>query len=163
MVAAPQWGFGPFRLDLGNSRLWHGTLEISLKPKTFAVLHRLVAHAGRLVTKEELFATVWPATAIGDAVLKVCVGEARKALEDTAKTPQYIATVHRRGYRFIAPVTAVEAAEAYQSYPPPLRPLHPAISRLTHPHARCWSGMPFCTVCRRRSSGPAPGRAKWCL
>ena len=58
MVAAPQWSFGPFRLDLGNSRLWHGALEISLKPKTFAVLHQhevSAAHADRLVTKEVLF------------------------------------------------------------------------------------------------------------
>jgi DNA-binding winged helix-turn-helix (wHTH) protein len=127
MVAAPQWSFGPFRLDLGNSCLWHGTQEISLKPKTFAVLHQLVAHAGRLVTKEELFATVWPDTAIGDAVLKVCMGEVRKALGDTAKTPQYIATVHRRGYRFIAPVTAIEATDAH-----PVLSTLPEIPALSH-------------------------------
>jgi DNA-binding response OmpR family regulator len=78
--SSPQWSFGPFRLDLSNSCLWHGMLEISLKPKTFAVLHQLVAQTGRLMTIEELFATVWPATAIGDAVLKVYIGEVRKAL-----------------------------------------------------------------------------------
>jgi hypothetical protein len=41
MVAAPRWSFGPFRLDLVNSCLWHSTQEIFLKPKTFAVLHHL--------------------------------------------------------------------------------------------------------------------------
>jgi DNA-binding response OmpR family regulator len=46
MVVAPQWSFGPFRLDLDNPCLWHGTLEVSLKPRTLAVLHQLVAHAG---------------------------------------------------------------------------------------------------------------------
>lgn len=140
MAVPSRWSFGPFRLDPDNSCLWHGTREISLKPKTFAVLHHLVSHAGRLVTKEELFATVWPDTAIGDAVLKVCIGEIRKVIGDTARASQFIATVHRRGYRFIAPVTAVESTEAHHasstlsevppsSHQPPEIPLRPLLER----------------------------------
>jgi hypothetical protein len=41
MAVPSRWSFGPFRLDPDNSCLWHGTREISLKPKTFAVLHHL--------------------------------------------------------------------------------------------------------------------------
>ena len=48
--------------------------------------------------------TLWPNVRVGDAVLKVCIREIRKALEDQARAPQFIETVHRRGYRFIAPV-----------------------------------------------------------
>jgi DNA-binding winged helix-turn-helix (wHTH) protein len=137
MSPAQEWRFGSFCLDADNACLWHGTQAIALKPKTFAVLHHLVAHAGRLVTKEELFATVWPDTAIGDAVLKVCIGAVRKALGDMAKTSQYVATVRRRGYRFIAPVTAVELSEAHPALSPPLRAISPTTSRLTHLHTRC--------------------------
>ena len=110
MAPARQWRFASFRLDLDNACLWRETQVVALKPKAFAVLHYLVAHAGRLVTKEELFDAVWPDMAVGDAVLKVCIGELRKALGETARTAQCIATVHRRGYRFVAPVTAAGLA-----------------------------------------------------
>src|SRR5262245_23849792 len=109
-----QWHFGPFRLDLTNACLWHAAQPVPLRPKTFAVLVYLVTHAGQLVTKEALFDAVWPETAVGDGVLKTSMTELRKALGETAKAPQWIATVHRRGYRFVAPVTLVEAA------PPPV-------------------------------------------
>src|SRR5262249_1378211 len=78
---------------------------IPLKPKTFTVLRYLVAHAGRLVTKEELLDALWPDVHVTDGVLKVCVRELRRALGDDVQAPQYITTVHRRGYRFIAPLT----------------------------------------------------------
>ena len=96
--------FPPFRLDAVNACLWRGTKTIRLTPKAFAVLQYLVERPGELVTKEALLEAVWPATVVGDAVLKVCVREVRKALGDPAGAPRYIATVHRLGYRFIAGV-----------------------------------------------------------
>jgi DNA-binding winged helix-turn-helix (wHTH) protein len=119
MPPPPQWFFGAFRLDVENACLWHGAQRVVLKPKAFAVLHHLVTHADRLVTKEALFEAVWPDTAVGDAVLKVYINELRKALGDTAKTPQFIATVHRRGYRFITPVTAAEPTDVGRHLPTP--------------------------------------------
>src|SRR5262249_59037421 len=95
----------PCRLDLENECVWRGTQAIPLTPKAFAVLRCLVERAGRLVTKEELFRTVWPEIVVSEAVLKVCVGEIRKALGDKAKTPRFIETLHRRGYRFISPLS----------------------------------------------------------
>src|SRR5262245_59611054 len=112
MSPALQAVFASFRLDPGNACVWHGTEMLTRPPKAFAVLQYLVAHAGQLVTKEGLLAAVWPGMAVSEAVLKVCLSEIRKALGDTVKTPRFIATVHRRGYRFIAPVTEVEPAEA---------------------------------------------------
>jgi DNA-binding winged helix-turn-helix (wHTH) protein/predicted ATPase len=99
--------FAPFRLDLAGERLWRETQPIELRPKAFAVLCYLLENAGRLVTKEELLNTVWPEIAVGDAVLKVRIRELREALADDAKTPRFIETVHRRGYRFIAPLGPV--------------------------------------------------------
>src|SRR5438093_4207748 len=115
MQPGPRWIFGPFRLDLDNGCLWHGTEMISLPPTLLTLLHYLVTHAGQLVTKEELLAAVWPETAVGDAVLKVRIGDLRKMLGETARAPQCIATVHRYGYRFIASVTTATYAQGEHS------------------------------------------------
>ena len=96
--------FSPFRLDPANQRLSRGEQVIPLRPKTFAVLRYLLEHAGTLVTKNELLDAVWPATAVSDTVLKTSIREIREALGDLAKTPRFIETAHRSGYRFIGGV-----------------------------------------------------------
>jgi DNA-binding winged helix-turn-helix (wHTH) protein len=109
-MAASQWRFADFRLDPDNACLWRGTQPIALTPKAFNVLHYLVTHPARLVTKDTLLDAVWPETAVSDAVVRIAIGELRRVLGDTAQAPRYIATVQRRGYRFVAPV--VEHTEA---------------------------------------------------
>src|SRR5215467_5232691 len=103
-----QLRFPPFRLDPDNACLWRGTKAVRLTPKAFAVLQCLVERHGQLLTKNFLLERVWPGIAVGDAVLKVCVREIRKALRDRVRAPRFVATVHRRGYRFIAGVTDVD-------------------------------------------------------
>src|SRR5215467_4529727 len=103
-----QLRFPPFRLDPDNACLWRGTKAVRLTPKAFAVLQCLVERHGQLLTKNFLLERVWPGIAVGDAVLKVCVREIRKALRDRVSAPRFVATVHRRGYRFIAGVTDVD-------------------------------------------------------
>src|SRR4051794_14779132 len=105
VMASPHWLFGPFRLDLDNACLWHGAQARPLPPKAFSVLHYLVTHADRLITKDELFEALWTDTAVSEAALRVCIGELRHTLGEAARAPQFIATVARRGYRFLAPVT----------------------------------------------------------
>ena len=100
--------FGPFRLDVRDERLWRGQDVLPLRHKTLGVLHALVARAGQLLTKEALFASVWPETAVSETVLTVAIRELRRVLGDQARCPQFIETVHGRGYRFIAPVAVVE-------------------------------------------------------
>jgi non-specific serine/threonine protein kinase len=102
----PLVAFGPFRLDRPNRRLHRGVSTISLRPKAFAVLDYLLARAGRLVTKDQLLAAVWPDTTVTDTVLKVCVRELRDALGDDPEAPRFIETAHRLGYRFIAQVSS---------------------------------------------------------
>jgi DNA-binding winged helix-turn-helix (wHTH) protein/tetratricopeptide (TPR) repeat protein len=94
--------FGQFRLDLTNECLWQGTRAISLRPKAFAVLKVLLDHRGQLVNKQQVLDSVWPGTFVGDAVLKDSIRQLREALNDSAGSPIYIETAHRRGYRFIA-------------------------------------------------------------
>jgi class 3 adenylate cyclase/DNA-binding winged helix-turn-helix (wHTH) protein len=130
-MSAPQWLFEPFCLDPANACLWRGETVVALPPKAFDVLHYLVTHPNRLVTKDELLDAVWPATAISDAVLRVAIGALRKALDDTAQTPRYIATVSRRGYRFVATVTVVDPTEPAR----PEKPPQPAVPTPLQPPA----------------------------
>lgn len=108
MSLTPQLFFASFRLDPMNACLWHDAHVVALRPKTFRVLQYLLEHAGQLVTKEELLQAAWPETVVSDAVLKVCIGELRKLLHETIREPQFITTVHRRGYRFIGKVKRSE-------------------------------------------------------
>ncbi|MEX0804630.1 MAG: AAA family ATPase [Candidatus Binatia bacterium] len=110
-----QFFFGHFRLDLTNECLWRGRKEIRLHPKAFALLRYLMDHPGQLVTKETLLDTLWAAAHVTEAVLSVYVAEIRKALGDDPKKPAFIETLHRRGYRFIAPITIDRQPELSQS------------------------------------------------
>jgi DNA-binding winged helix-turn-helix (wHTH) protein len=107
-----------------NAQLWRDNEEIILRPKTFEVLRYLAEHPAQLVTKAALLDAVWAELAVGDTMPAICVGELRKALGDKARTPHFIETIHRRGYRFIAKVT-MAAAPATAIVPPAL-PRSPA-------------------------------------
>ena len=110
MPAGTQFCFDAYCLDVRNEQLWCGAQPLHLKAKAVHVLRLLIEQAGQLVTKEALFAAVWPEMAVSEGVLTNCIGELRKALGETAQAPRFIATVHRRGYRFLAPVTLVSPA-----------------------------------------------------
>ncbi len=99
------FAFGDFRLDVRNATLDRRGVPVAITPKAFSVLLHLVRRAGQLVTKEEFLDTIWPGVFVGDAALKVCIREVRKALDDEPQHPTFIQTAHRRGYRFVAAVT----------------------------------------------------------
>src|SRR5262245_16661211 len=126
MAPGSTLNFGPFAIDGTDDGLWCGPERCKLTAKAEAVLRYLVAHPGRLVRKADLLAAVWPDAHVSDWVLTTCIREIRHVLGDVARSPRYIATVHRQGYRFVAPVTVVTT-------PPPLsvpavlpQPLHAA-------------------------------------
>lgn len=100
--------FEPFVLDFGNCTLSRNGQRIALRPKTYALLEHLVAHAGQIVTKQQLLDAIWPDVSVSDTVLKVCVRELRVALEDDPRRPTFIETRHRVGYVFIAPTRVPE-------------------------------------------------------
>src|SRR5215467_273443 len=118
-MASPQWCFADFRLDRDNACLRQGTQPVALTPKAFDVLHYLVTHPDRLITKDELLNAVWPETAVSEAVVRIAIGEVRRALGDTAQVPRFIATVRRRGYRFVAPVTVADVSARLAVTPAP--------------------------------------------
>jgi DNA-binding winged helix-turn-helix (wHTH) protein/Tol biopolymer transport system component len=97
--------FGPFSIDAGERLLRRDGRPIPLTPKAFDLLSALVEQPGRLMSKEELLQKVWPDTSVEESNLAYNVFALRKALGDTAENGQYIETVPKRGYRFIATVT----------------------------------------------------------
>jgi len=107
--------FGHYRLDPRRG-LWRGRQEVKLAPKVLALLRFLLERAGDVITKDEVFRAVWPDTFVSDGALTSCIRELRKALQDDARQPRYIETLHRRGYRFIA-----RALSASTEAPPPGR------------------------------------------
>jgi DNA-binding winged helix-turn-helix (wHTH) protein/tetratricopeptide (TPR) repeat protein len=127
------WQFHSFRLDKKNATLWHVDQVVPLRPKNFSALCYLVERHGQLVTKDELLDEVWEGRCVGDSVLKVCINELRQALGDDARTPAYLVTVARRGYRFIAPV-AVPALQPEKEKCAPGIP--PGNSHRNHPFLR---------------------------
>ena len=107
--------FGPFQLDVRERRLSRGSEVIPLRLKVFDTLRVLVENAGRLVTKQELLDSVWPSTAVEENNLNHNVSVLRKALGDKATGQQYIETIPRVGYRFVA---AVETLASTTDVPP---------------------------------------------
>jgi DNA-binding winged helix-turn-helix (wHTH) protein/predicted ATPase len=98
--------FAGYRFASRSQWLTRDGNEVRLRPKTAAVLGHLLVRPGEMVTKRELLDAVWPDGVVGDEVLAVCINELRRALDDHPQNPRFIATVHRRGYRFVAPVSA---------------------------------------------------------
>ena len=98
--------FGPFEADLRAGQLRKNGLKIKLQDQPFQILVCLLEHAGEVVTREELQQKLWPADTFTDFDhgLNNAINRLREALRDPADRPRYIATLPRRGYRFIAPV-----------------------------------------------------------
>lgn len=96
--------FGEFKLDVANECVWRGDERLTLTPRPFAVLRYLVENAQRLVTHDELLEALWPETYVQPQVLRTYVLELRRLLGDDLENPQYIQTVPKRGYRFLAAV-----------------------------------------------------------
>ncbi|MBS1794480.1 MAG: PD40 domain-containing protein [Acidobacteria bacterium] len=102
--------FGGFRLNTAEKLLLHGETPIPLTPKVFDTLLVLVENAGRLLEKEELMTAIWRDRYVEEGNLAFNIKVLRKALGDPAAAPQFIETVPRRGYRFIAEVRPTTSA-----------------------------------------------------
>lgn len=138
--------FGAFTLDLERGFLQRGDAEIPLRPKAFHTLTYLVARRGRLVTKAELIATVWPDTSVTDNSLSHCLLEIRHALGDDSQ--QLIRTVARRGYVFTAPVATDERSSRADLDPlaPDYRPATVDAEPAVRISGSAWRGAAFLAV-----------------
>jgi TolB-like protein/Tfp pilus assembly protein PilF len=106
--------FDPFELDADTGELRKAGRPVRLPPQPARVLEVLVSNAGRLVTRDELRDRIWSGDTFVDFEqgLNFCIKQIRVALGDDAKAPQYIETLPRRGYRFLAKVERAAAPAA---------------------------------------------------
>src|SRR5580658_426131 len=105
--------FGVYELDSDAMELRKHGVRIRLQEQPFRVLAMLAVRAGEVITREELQEQIWGNVFVDfDQSLNKAVNRVREALNDNAGTPQYVETVPRRGYRFIAPVAEIHATEA---------------------------------------------------
>ncbi len=103
--------FQSFRLDPTNHCLWNGEERVRIPPKAFDVLRYLVENPQRLVTQDELLEALWPDTYVNPEVLRKYILDVRKILGDRPDRPEFIETLPKRGYRFVAAVSEDPAAE----------------------------------------------------
>jgi Tol biopolymer transport system component/DNA-binding winged helix-turn-helix (wHTH) protein len=106
-----RYTWGDCRLDVEAYRLERDGVPVSLEPKALDLLVLLLRRRGRLLSKAEIFAAVWPDTAVSDHALTRVVAQLRRALGDEAREARCIETVPTRGYRWIAEAT-VESVRA---------------------------------------------------
>jgi DNA-binding winged helix-turn-helix (wHTH) protein/TolB-like protein/tetratricopeptide (TPR) repeat protein len=96
--------FGSYELQPAERLLFYEGHPVSLTPKAFDLLVFLVERSGHLCQKDELMKALWPDSFVEEGNLAVTVSLLRKALGDERGHQQYIETVSKSGYRFIAPV-----------------------------------------------------------
>jgi DNA-binding winged helix-turn-helix (wHTH) protein len=92
--------FGPFTLDMGSRQLTRAGSVIHLEPKAFDLLSALVEARPKALSKADLQERLWPGTFVAEANLSNLVAEIRAALDDPARAPKLVRTVHRFGYAF---------------------------------------------------------------
>ncbi|HET6731845.1 alpha/beta fold hydrolase [Mycobacterium sp.] len=123
--AAGVWRFGEFVLDTHCYELRSGDEVIRVEPQVFDVLTELVRHHHRVVTKEELFDSVWGGRFVGEAALTSRIKAARRALGDDGESQLFIRTVRGRGYQFVGTIEADEPRDAPAHTPQPTDPEPP--------------------------------------
>ncbi len=111
--AAPLIRFGTFEVNLHSRELRKHGMRIRLEEKPFQILEMLLERAGQVVTRKELRERLWPDTYVGyEHGLNTAVNKLRDLLGDSARSPRFVETLPRLGYRFIAPVIKPEKAIA---------------------------------------------------
>jgi eukaryotic-like serine/threonine-protein kinase len=132
--------FGPYRFDGRLRCLYKDGELLALTPKAADTLVALIERAGRVVEKDELLHAVWREIVVGDDTLAQNISTLRRVLGDDANRPRFIATVPRRGYRFVAAVRPVRVGPTPPTGGPPEAPTPEASSSLPAAAARQPSG-----------------------
>ena len=96
--------FGEFVLDTREHRLSYQDGSVLLTPKAFETLAALVQRHGHIVSKDELMQIVWPDSFVEESGLTRNISVLRKTMDQTPGGKDFIETIPKRGYRFVAPV-----------------------------------------------------------
>ena len=96
-----QFIFGDHRLDTERRELHRGSARISVEPQVFDLLIYLLQNRDRVVSKDDLFASVWGGRVVSESTLTSRINAARKALGDSGEDQKLIRTIARKGVRFV--------------------------------------------------------------
>jgi TolB-like protein/Tfp pilus assembly protein PilF len=111
-VLAVRFSFSGYVLDRGKRELWRGTEQIELEPQVFDVLLYLIENRHRVVSKDDLFASVWNGRFVSESTLTSRITSARKAIGDSGEQQALIKTLARKGFRFVGDVIVPADAKA---------------------------------------------------
>jgi DNA-binding winged helix-turn-helix (wHTH) protein len=104
-TATPDFYVGPWLAQPARNLISDRTITRHLEPQVMDLLVFLANTGGRVVSKDELIAAVWDGRFIADTTLTRAVADLRRALGDDQRSPQYIETIPKRGYRLVATVS----------------------------------------------------------
>jgi TolB-like protein/DNA-binding winged helix-turn-helix (wHTH) protein len=107
-----KYRFSDFEIDLGQQELRREGVSVHIEPQVFDLIVHLVRNHDRVVSKDELIDTIWNGRVISEAAFSSRINGARRALGDNGTDQLFIRTLHRRGFRFVGDVRAVEASDA---------------------------------------------------
>ena len=124
--------FLDFLLDTDQFQLHRGTERIAAEPQVIELLILLLEQRERMVSKEEIYESIWKDRIVSDAALSSRIKTLRQLLGDDGRTQAVIKTVHRKGFRFVAPVQCNELKgnESKQKDTPTARNNKPTIAVL---------------------------------
>jgi Tol biopolymer transport system component/DNA-binding winged helix-turn-helix (wHTH) protein len=124
------WRFGVYEVDARRVELRRNGVPVKLREQSFLILIYLLENAGEIVRREELQRILWPSDTFVDFdhSLNMAMKGLRDALGDSSDAPLFIETIPKRGYRFIAPVTAVDAPSADPPEVPEEVPSRPTLT-----------------------------------
>jgi DNA-binding winged helix-turn-helix (wHTH) protein/TolB-like protein/Flp pilus assembly protein TadD len=129
--------FTGFRLEVQEGLLLRNGAAVSITPKIFDMLLLFLENPNRLLGKDEIMRTVWPDTHIDEATLTRTISELRKTLGQTSGEANFVQTVPKRGYRFVAPV---------ETLPDPAPEVMTALEPAPHPVAIAGNVQPWRTT-----------------
>ena len=104
--------FAEFEIDLSQQELRRLGEPVHIEPQVFDLIVHLVRNHDRIVSKDELIETIWNGRIISEAALSSRINGARRALGDNGTDQAFIRTLHKRGFRFVGDVRAINAPES---------------------------------------------------
>jgi TolB-like protein/DNA-binding winged helix-turn-helix (wHTH) protein/Flp pilus assembly protein TadD len=134
--------FGTYEVCLQSGEVRKAGLRIRVQQQPLKLLEILLEHSGEVVTREELRSRVWPNESFGDfdQALNIAIGKLRSALGDSAENPRFIETLPKRGYRFIAEVSVLDAGARPKRPEPSARDLPGSQENKTEPGHKLQDG-----------------------
>ena len=96
-----KYRFAEFEIDLSQQELRRLGEPVHIEPQVFDLIVHLVRNNDRIVSKDELFETIWNGRIVSEATLSSRINAARRALGDNGNDQAFIWTLHKRGFRFV--------------------------------------------------------------